>query len=241
MNSRTYAFAVGLLTLASCRQSGLEHDASGSFEAVETIISAQVPGQILVFDVEEGMQLAAGQVVGQIDSTQLYAQKLQLLQSRRAILSGRPQTAVQVEALRKELANAVLDRDRTVAHMRENGFTVRTNDLADLTDIKTSRGVPDQVQSCHTAVVSGYVVEGHVPAADVHRLLKEKPAIAGIAVRSPTSSSHRAPGGGSKDALGSVMVTVSPTQSRIAHSVTSPTSCTTTSMVSSPSTHERTV
>ncbi len=113
MNSRTYAFAVGLLTLASCRQSGLEHDASGSFEAVETIISAQVPGQILVFDVEEGMQLAAGQVVGQIDSTQLYAQKLQLLQSRRAILSGRPQTAVQVEALRKELANAVLDRDRT--------------------------------------------------------------------------------------------------------------------------------
>jgi hypothetical protein len=38
------------------------------------------------------------------------------------------------------------------------------------------------VQSCHTAVVNGYVVEGHVPPADVHRLLKEKPAIAGIAV-----------------------------------------------------------
>jgi hypothetical protein len=69
-----------------------------------------------------------------------------------------------------------------VEHMRTNGFTVRTNDLADLTDIKKSRGVPDQVQSCHTAVVNGYVVEGHVPAADVHRMLKEKPAIAGIAV-----------------------------------------------------------
>jgi hypothetical protein len=69
-----------------------------------------------------------------------------------------------------------------VEHMRTNGFAVRTNDLADLTDIKKSRGVPDQVQSCHTAVVNGYVVEGHVPAADVHRLLKEKPAIAGIAV-----------------------------------------------------------
>lgn len=69
-----------------------------------------------------------------------------------------------------------------VEHMRANGFAVRTTDVNDLTQIKTSRGVPTQVQSCHTAVVNGYVVEGHVPAADVHRLLKEKPAIAGIAV-----------------------------------------------------------
>jgi hypothetical protein len=69
-----------------------------------------------------------------------------------------------------------------VDHMRANGFTVRTSDLNDLTQIKKSRGVPARVESCHTAVVNGYVVEGHVPAADVHRLLKEKPAIAGIAV-----------------------------------------------------------
>ena len=69
-----------------------------------------------------------------------------------------------------------------VEHMRKNGFNVRTTDMNDLSEIKKSRGVPDQVQSCHTAVVNGYVVEGHVPAADVHRMLKEKPAIAGIAV-----------------------------------------------------------
>jgi hypothetical protein len=69
-----------------------------------------------------------------------------------------------------------------VEHMRSNGFTVRTTDLNDLSEIKRSRGVPDQVQSCHTGVVNGYVVEGHVPANDVHRLLKEKPAVAGIAV-----------------------------------------------------------
>jgi hypothetical protein len=76
-----------------------------------------------------------------------------------------------------------------VEHMRTNGFTVRTNDLNDLAEIKKSRGVPDQVQSCHTAVVNGYVVEGHVPAADVHRMLKEKPAIAGIAVGGMPSGS----------------------------------------------------
>ena len=69
-----------------------------------------------------------------------------------------------------------------VEHMRANGFTVRTTDMNDLAELKKARGVPDQVQSCHTGVVNGYVVEGHVPAADVHRLLKEKPAIAGIAV-----------------------------------------------------------
>jgi hypothetical protein len=69
-----------------------------------------------------------------------------------------------------------------VEHMRASGFTVRATDINDMTEIKKSRGVPGEVQSCHTAVVNGYVVEGHVPAADVHRLLKEKPAITGIAV-----------------------------------------------------------
>jgi hypothetical protein len=48
--------------------------------------------------------------------------------------------------------------------------------------IKTKYGVPRQARSCHTAVVGNYVVEGHVPAADVQRLLKERPAIVGIGV-----------------------------------------------------------
>jgi len=99
--------------LVSCHPSGLQYDASGSFEAVETIISAEVTGQILQLRVEEGEELAAGQVVGQIDSTQLEAQKLQLMQNRTAILSARPESAVQTEALKKELASVVLDRDRT--------------------------------------------------------------------------------------------------------------------------------
>jgi len=102
-----------LLGLPSCHSSGLEHDASGSFEAVETIISAEAAGQILELRVEEGEELAAGQAVGQIDSTQLAAQKQQLMQSRTAILSARPHSAVQTDALKKELASVVLDRTRT--------------------------------------------------------------------------------------------------------------------------------
>jgi hypothetical protein len=69
-----------------------------------------------------------------------------------------------------------------VDHMRQEGFEVRTTDMRDLTDFKASHGVPRQLESCHTALVAGYMLEGHVPGADVHRLLKERPAIAGLAV-----------------------------------------------------------
>ena len=69
-----------------------------------------------------------------------------------------------------------------IDHLRSHGFTARAIDTAKIDEIKTTRGVPRQARSCHTAVVGGYVVEGHVPAADIQRLLKERPAIAGIAV-----------------------------------------------------------
>ena len=69
-----------------------------------------------------------------------------------------------------------------VDHMRQNGFNVHVTDLNDLSAIKTKHGVPPRLQSCHTGVVNGYVIEGHIPAADVKRLIKDKPAVAGLAV-----------------------------------------------------------
>lgn len=69
-----------------------------------------------------------------------------------------------------------------VEHMKDNGFTVHVTDLNDLSSIKARHNVPAATQTCHTGVISGYVVEGHVPASDVKRMLKERPAIAGIAV-----------------------------------------------------------
>lgn len=56
------------------------------------------------------------------------------------------------------------------------------NDVADLAQVKTQHQVPLQLQSCHTAIVDGYIVEGHVPVAEIERLLAERPPIAGIAV-----------------------------------------------------------
>ena len=70
-----------------------------------------------------------------------------------------------------------------VAHLEENGFTVKTTDLPSLRGVKQQAGVPRGVSSCHTALVDGYAVEGHVPAEDIKRLLTERPEdIAGIAV-----------------------------------------------------------
>ena len=69
-----------------------------------------------------------------------------------------------------------------VDHMREHGYTVVVNDMQDVQPVKAREGVTDALSSCHTATVGGYVVEGHVPAADVQRLLSERPKITGIAV-----------------------------------------------------------
>ena len=69
-----------------------------------------------------------------------------------------------------------------VAHMRNAGFDVTVNDVPNVGEIKAQHHVPADAQSCHTALVGGYVVEGHVPADVVNQLLKEKPAVAGVAV-----------------------------------------------------------
>ena len=69
-----------------------------------------------------------------------------------------------------------------VEYMRKNGFEMRATNVSDLTAVKRTHGVPENLLSCHTATVDGYAIEGHVPAADVRRLLKERPAVAGIAV-----------------------------------------------------------
>ncbi len=67
-------------------------------------------------------------------------------------------------------------------HLRSNGFPVKIEDRDDPVPVKRQYGVPRDLQSCHTALVDGYVVEGHVPSDLIDRLLRERPRIAGIAV-----------------------------------------------------------
>lgn len=69
-----------------------------------------------------------------------------------------------------------------IKHLKDNGFNVDDIVSEDVASVKERYGVPKELVSCHTAIVDGYVVEGHVPADDIKTLLKTRPRIAGISV-----------------------------------------------------------
>jgi hypothetical protein len=87
-----------------------------------------------------------------------------------------------------------------IDHLKANGFTVRSHDTSDVVAHKVRLGVPYGYGSCHTAEVGGYVVEGHVPAKEVRRLLKEKPLARGLVVPAMPMGSPGMEAGGRKDA-----------------------------------------
>lgn len=69
-----------------------------------------------------------------------------------------------------------------VAHLRDHGFQVQVNEVDDTSAIRARLGIPAEYGSCHTGLVDGYALEGHVPARDIQRLLRERPAAIGLAV-----------------------------------------------------------
>jgi len=75
-----------------------------------------------------------------------------------------------------------------IKHLRRNGFSVVVNNVDDMEPIKREAGIPDAMESCHTAYVGGYSIEGHVPASDITRMLAENLAVKGLAVPGMPSS-----------------------------------------------------
>lgn len=69
-----------------------------------------------------------------------------------------------------------------IEHIKANGISVDVRESDDMSTIKAQLGVPEGLQSCHTAQIDGYIVEGHVPADDVKRLISERPDAAGLSV-----------------------------------------------------------
>src|SRR5688572_16521040 len=110
MNKTFYIAAAALLL--SCSQHQQEFDATGTFEAVETIISAEAGGIIKTLLVEEGQPLKAGQVVGLIDTTQLSLKEDQLLAQIKTVQSRKPDAKSQLDVYREELKQARADQLR---------------------------------------------------------------------------------------------------------------------------------
>ena len=69
-----------------------------------------------------------------------------------------------------------------IDHLKANGFNVTATDVPDMAAVHRQNGVPDPLISCHTALVDSYVIEGHVPADVIQRLLKEKPRVHGLTI-----------------------------------------------------------
>lgn len=105
--------------------------------------------------------------------------KLSLLALPLALLACTQAAAATVEVLKSPYCGCCTE---WVKHLRAHGFQVKVTDTDALDQAAKGLGVPNDLRSCHTAKVGGYVVEGHVPASDIQRMLKTKPKALGIAV-----------------------------------------------------------
>lgn len=113
MLMKPYSFYLLIVFIIfSCDNNTGEFDATGIFEATETIVSSEASGKILELNLEEGQVLKRGQRIGAIDSTQLYLSKLQLHESQKAVLAGRPDIQTQMEATRKEIESTQVEKKR---------------------------------------------------------------------------------------------------------------------------------
>lgn len=107
-----------LLLLTACNNGTPKYDATGTFEAIDVIVSAEASGKLLSFDIEEGTALKAGQQVGIIDTIQLCLKKLQLEASVKSVEGQRPDIIKQVAATKEQIVQAKRERDRVANLLR---------------------------------------------------------------------------------------------------------------------------
>lgn len=96
-----------------------------------------------------------------------------------AAWAGASQAATAVKVWKSPTCGCCKD---WVSHLQANGFQVTTYEVEDLPAARSKAGMPERYGSCHTAVVEGYALEGHVPAREIRRLLRERPVAVGLAV-----------------------------------------------------------
>ena len=119
-----------LILLTACGTGSSPYDASGTFEAVETIVSAEASGTIKALDIAEGQSIQKGQTVGYIDSVQLYLRKKQLHAQIRAVLSKRPNIPAQLSALYEQLKQAKREQQRIANLLKSDAATQKQYDDA---------------------------------------------------------------------------------------------------------------
>jgi len=191
MNTRCYIIMMAALLLTACAGEQRDYDAAGTFEATEVTVSAEATGGLMQFDVVEGQTLALGQQVGLIDTVQLALKARGLGATKASVANQRPNTQVQIAALRQQIAKAEKERDRYAALVKDGAANQKqlddaistvsvlkkqleaqvatlgnsTNSLNSqmtATDIQREQ-VLDQLKKCHiVAPIGGTVLEKYV-------------------------------------------------------------------------------
>ena len=188
-------FALTVLSLIACSRGGMEHDAIGTFEATEIIVSAEQTGKLMYFDVEEGVKLAKGEQVGLIDTVQLQLRAMRLGVTKEVYASQRPDINKQIAVTRQQLEKAELEVKRYSALVRDNAANrkqledaessvrvLRRQLDAQMSQLNNTTGslnrqmdaaeierwqVVDQLRKCRiTSPISGTVLEKYAEAGE---------------------------------------------------------------------------
>jgi HlyD family secretion protein len=117
-----------LAILTACGDNDNNFDATGNFEAHEVIVAAEVAGKIMELNIEEGKELKKGEVVGYIDTTQLYLKKKQLQYSIRAVLAKKPETSTQLAAIQEQIETSKREQKRVENLFKEDAATQKQLD-----------------------------------------------------------------------------------------------------------------
>jgi HlyD family secretion protein len=128
-NNKIILIGIALVSIfSSCNSDENNFDASGSFEATETIISSEAAGTLNVFDMEEGETVKEGQVIGYVDSTQLHLKKKQLEEQIASMLSKKPNISLQLAAFETQLNTANNEKSRIEKLVKANAATTKQLD-----------------------------------------------------------------------------------------------------------------
>lgn len=131
MQYRILLFLVVVTVAVSCGPSANDADATGNFEAEEVVVSAEANGKLLKLTLDEGTELKAGQVVGYVDTTQLYLRKKQLLYSVQAIMARQPDASSQLATIEKQLETAKFEKKRVESLLKDDAATRKQLDDLD--------------------------------------------------------------------------------------------------------------